>query len=230
MNKLLDKIIELFKWPVAIISLLSIPALVESFSPLYFKYVTWKYVAMGGGFIMFFVSRTMADSSIKTSMQITAHELTHAFFALITFHKVKHIKVAEDNSGGQMAFEGEGNWLITIAPYFFPLLAFAYAIAVTVYQSWFGVNASLALILSGFLGYFLAYHVDTVVSQIHEKQTDLPKVSYVFCFMFLPGANLWAIGSILAFNSLGWSGIGTYFNLVCRLNDNNWVYFKNLLF
>ncbi|MFV0626809.1 MAG: M50 family metallopeptidase [Alphaproteobacteria bacterium] len=228
MNKFIDKIIEFLKWPVAIISLLSVPALIQSYSPLYFQFVSWKYMAMGGGFFMFFISRSMADSSIKTSMQITAHELTHAFFALITFHKVKHIKVAEDNSGGQMAFEGEGNWLITIAPYFFPLLAFGYAIAVTIYQSWFGVNSSLALILSGFLGYFLAYHIDTVVSQIHEKQTDLPKVSYKFCFMFLPGANLWAIGSILAFNSQGWSGIGLYYNLICRLNASNWEYLKSL--
>ncbi len=230
MNKILDKMIELFKWPIALISVLSVPALIESFSPDYFNYKTWKYVAMGAGFIMFFVSRTMADSSIKTSMQITAHELTHAFFAIITFHKVKHIRVAEDNSGGQMAFEGEGNWLITIAPYFFPLLAFGYAIAVTIYQSWFGINNSIALILSGFLGYFLAYHIDTVVSQIHEKQTDLPKVSYTFCFLFLPGANLWAIGSILAFNSAGWSAIGKYSDLICKLNGNNWAYVKNMLF
>lgn len=46
--------------------------------------------------------------------------------------------------------------------------------------------------------------MDTVASQIHEKQTDLPKVSYLFCAMFLPGANLWIIGSMLAFNSYGW--------------------------
>ncbi|MDD4556388.1 MAG: M50 family metallopeptidase [Alphaproteobacteria bacterium] len=230
MSNILDKIIELFKWPMAIISLLSIPALLETFSPLYFNFKTWKYVAMGGGFFIFFISRTMADSSIKTSMQITAHELTHAFFALITFHKVKHIKVAEDNSGGQIAFEGEGNWLITIAPYFFPLLAFGYAIATTVYQSFFEVSNSISLIINGFLGYFMGYHIDTVVSQIHEKQTDLPKVSYKFCFMFLPGANLWAIGSILAFNSLGWKGIGVYYNLVCKLNAANWNYLTKLLF
>lgn len=59
------------------------------------------------------------EASIRTSMQIIAHELTHSFFAVLTFHKVKHIRIEEDNSGGSMGFEGEGNWLIIIAPYFF---------------------------------------------------------------------------------------------------------------
>ena len=78
------------------------------------------------------------------------------------------------------------------------------------------------LFLNGILGYFVGYHIDTVVSQIHEKQTDLPKVSYKFCVMFLPGANLWAIGSILAFNSRGWEGLVIYQHLIKMLNIHNY--------
>lgn len=99
----------------------------------------------------------MADASVKTSMQIVAHELTHAFFALITFHKVKHIRVEADDSGGSMGFEGEGNWLIIIAPYFFPLFGFFYMLFISVWTSFAPMN----LILNGILGYFLGYHMDT---------------------------------------------------------------------
>ena len=80
------------------------------------------------------------------------------------------------------------------------------------------------------LGYFIAYHVDTVASQIHEKQTDLPKVSYKFCFLFLPGANLWMIGMMLAFNSKLWLGVSQYHKLVFWLLERDWQYVKNVLF
>ena len=82
--------------------------------------------------------------------------------------------------------------------------------------------APMNLFLNGILGYFVGYHIDTVVSQIHEKQTDLPKVGYKFCIMFLPGANLWMIGTILAFNSRGWDGVFIYQHLIGMLNSHNY--------
>ena len=90
MSATLDKIINLFKWPIAVYMLLSLPALCMSVD--FFSFASFKYLALIAGFFMYFIARTMADSSVKTSMQIIAHELTHSFFALITFHKVDHIR------------------------------------------------------------------------------------------------------------------------------------------
>ena len=224
MQTVLNRLIEFLKWPAAIYMLVSLPAYVQSLS--YFNFVQIKYLVLIGGFFIFFISRSMADSSVKASMAIIAHELTHAFFAVITFHKVKHIKAAEDDSGGSMSFEGEGNWLIIIAPYFFPLFAFFFMVGVSIYTRFAPMN----VIINGLMGYFIGYHLDTVASQIHEKQTDLPKVSYRFCWMFLPGANFWAIGSMLAFNSLGWDGVWKYQKLITVLTERNFAYLKNFLF
>lgn len=215
MQVFFDRFINLLKWPVAVYMLISIPAYIRSL--YYFNFVSLKFIALGAGFILFFIARQMADASVRTSMQIVAHELTHAFFAFFTFHKVKHIRVEADDSGGSMGFEGEGNWLIVIAPYFFPLFGFFFMIFVSFYTYFAPMN----LILNGILGYFLGYHMDTVASQIHEKQTDLPKVSYRFCWMFLPGANFWVIGSMLAFNSKGWDGVYLYQRLINVLNADN---------
>lgn len=220
---LIDKIINMLKWPAAVYMLLSFPAYIQSLA--YFRFTQLPYVALIGGFFLFFISRSMMDSSVKTNMEIVAHEMTHAFFALITFHKVKGIRVEADNSGGEMAFEGEGNWLIVIAPYFFPLFGLFYMIACSIYTSFAPSN----LILNGVLGYFIGYHLDTVGSQIHEKQTDLPKVSYKFCALFLPSANLWAVGSMLAFNTRGWEGVSTYMSLINYLNGRNIDYVFGLL-
>ncbi|MFR3314195.1 MAG: M50 family metallopeptidase [Alphaproteobacteria bacterium] len=223
MRVLVDRFIELLKWPVALYMLLSLPAYIQSL--YYFKFTNLQYVALFGGFFLFFISRSMMDSSVKSNMEIVAHEMTHAFFALLTLHKVTGIRVEGDNSGGNMSFEGEGNWLIVIAPYFFPLFGFFYMIAFSVYTHFAPSN----LILNGVLGFFIGYHLDTVGSQIHEKQTDLPKVSYKFCAMFLPSANLWAVGSILAFNTRGWAGVSLYLDLINYLNVRNWNYVKALL-
>lgn len=211
MAKIFDKLINLCKWPLAIYMLISLPALISSID--FFNFKTFKYLAFGAGFFMYFTSRTMMDSSVKTTMQTVAHELTHAFFALLTFHKVSKISIDADNKGGEITFAGEGNWLITIAPYFFPLFAMIYMIIISFLPN--------ELIFNGILGYFLGYHTDTVASQIHEKQTDLPKVGYLFCATFLPGANLWIIGSIMAFNIRNWEGIRLYFNLINYLNVQN---------
>jgi hypothetical protein len=220
MAKILDKIINLLKWPIAFYMLYSLPALFSSLD--YFNFASFRYLALGAGFFMYFIARTISDSSVKTSMQIVAHELTHSFFALITFHKVKHIRLDPEGSGGEMGFVGEGNWLIVITPYFFPLFGFFYMIIMSYLPE--------SIVFNGVLGYFLGYHMDTVGSQIHDKQTDLPKVSYKFCWMFLPGANFWIIGSFLAYNSKGWEGVKIYFDIINKLNLENLEHIINLVF
>ena len=223
MRDLLDLIINKLKWPVAVYMTRSVPALLMSID--YFRFSSSKFLFFGGGIIFFVFSKMMSDSSLRSSMQTIAHEFTHAFFALLTFHKVKSIHLDKDK-GGDMVFEGEGNWLIVIGPYFFPLFCFGFMMVIPLWTMFFPSNIFINL----FLGYFMGYHIDTVVSQIHDKQTDLPKVSYTFCVMFLPGANLLMLGSILAFNSLGWKGISTYISLINHLNGKNFSELWHLLF
>ncbi len=226
MHAFVDKILELLKWPTAVYMLLSTPAFLQSLA--YFQFTNLRYVVLIAGFFLFYISRSMMDGSVKTNMEISAHEITHAFFALLTLHRVKSIRVDPDNSGGNMAFEGEGNWLIIIAPYFFPLFGFFAMVGISLYTAFAPTN----LLLNGILGYFIGYHLDVVSSQIHEKQTDLPKVGYKFCAVFLPGANLWTVGSMLAFNSRSWEGVWLYQKLIAHLNAGNlqWVlnFLKNL--
>ncbi len=223
MNRLLDKIINFFKWPVAIWLFCSLPAFFKSLDA--FKFTEWRYVAMATGFFMFFIGRSFMDGPSRTSMEVLAHELTHAFFALITFHKVKGIRINPDDTGGTMSFEGEGNWLIVIGPYFFPLYCLFAMIAISIYTMFAPTN----LFLSLFLGFFTGFHFDMVGSQIHEKQTDLPKVGYKFCAVFLLPANLWMIGSVLAFNSKGWDGVVIYQHLISDINARNFRYLMNLI-
>ena len=229
MSDILDKIINLLKWPVALLAVVSLPAIFQSVD--YFGFRSIYFLALVGGFFMYFIGAMSMDSSAKTSMQIIAHEFTHSFFALLTFHPVKHIRVADDNSGGSMGFIGKGNWLIIIAPYFYPLFCTFYMLGAAAYLKVMPVNWMISLLF----GYFVGYHIDMVTSQIHDKQTDLKEVGYPFCFMFLPGANMWIIGTLVAFNGRmaqtghGWDGVIDYQKLLWKLNIDNLHYLLSLI-
>ena len=223
MQHFLDKFINILKWPAAIWLLLCLPAFVQSID--YFRFSTWRYLALFAGFFCFFIARSFMDASAKTGMEVLAHELTHALFAFLTFHHVKGISINQDDTGGNMSFEGEGNWLIIIAPYFFPLFGVVAMITISIYTMFAPMN----LILNSVMGFMIGYHLDTVGSQIHEKQTDLPKVGYPFCAIFLLPANLWMIGSMMAFNSKGWGGVWLYQQLIGYLNSRNLQMLTNLL-
>lgn len=223
MSDFFDKFINFFKWPVAVLALWTIPAFFQSMD--YFSFRNIYFISLVGGFFMYFIAQVSMDSGAKVSMQIIAHELTHSFFALLTFHKVNHIRVADDNSGGSMGFVGLGNWLIVIAPYFFPLFCMFFMFGMSIYLK----VMPMTWVVSVLFGYFVGYHVDTVASQIHDKQTDLKEVGYPFCFMFLPGANLWILGSLLAFNSRGWDGLALYQKLLWKLNLDNLYYLFHLV-
>ena len=208
MQVLIDRFITLLKWPLALYMLISIPAYIRSL--YYFNFVNIKFIVLGAGFILFFIARQMADASVKTSMQIVAHELTHAFFALLTFHKVKHIRVEADDSGGSMGFEGEGNWLIIIAPYFFPLFGFFYMLFISVWTSFAPMN----LILNGILGYFLGYHMDTGLRRFMKSRLTCRKCLIGFAGCFCPAP----IFGLSAACWLSTAGVGTVSGIIRPLS------------
>lgn len=212
MSRYMDLILGLLKWPVAILAVVSLPALIKALD--YFSLSNMRVYAFAGGVFAYFALKFFASSRSNISMQILAHEFTHIFFALLTFHKVVHIHLNMDESGGAMGFKGKGNWLITISPYFFPLFIFILMLIVTFYSQ----KIPEGYLINGIFGYFFAYHVCSMLSQIHSEQPDFKEVGFPFVFLFLPGANIFACSLILAFNSGGWIGMQKYIYLLYKLN------------
>ena len=146
MSRWLDLLLGLFKWPVAILAFVSLPALVHALE--YLRLDNLRFFAFLGGAFVYLALKILAAARSNISMQILAHELTHTFFALLTFHKVVHIHLNMDESGGSMGFRGKGNWLITIAPYFFPLFLFF----LMLFATFFAEKIPDSLIVNGVFG------------------------------------------------------------------------------
>lgn len=212
MHKIMDYIVNLLKLPAALYLLFSVPALVTVYR--YFDFYTFKFLTVGVGFVFFWGTIFLSGYATRNAMQVISHELTHTFFAYLTLHNAGRIRLNPDGSGGSMQLNGHGNWLISLAPYFFPLFAFFYMLLMPYLLKVSDNN----WVVYAILGYFLAYHWLVVLTQVHPRQTDLSQVGFIFSGIVIVGANLFSNGIVLAFASKSWDGVLTFLQLVNKLN------------
>lgn len=212
-NKYINRFLGVIKWPVAFLMLVLI---VPTFQADFYLISKYTNVEILMGFflpfivtVIFFLVMPGLSGSFLT---ITEHELTHMFFAVLTLHKPKALDINQDE-GGSFSFEGEGNWLIALAPYFFPTFTFFLMIGMSIYQSIYQTLPDFYLIL---FGIFIGYHFIVTIFEIHPQQTDFLVAGPIFTICFLPGINLIIYGMLFAYLLKGWTGILMYFQLVLQ--------------
>jgi len=206
-SQFLDTLVNLLKWPTAAAALLLLPSCVVAVARLALTIaheptpMMWFAAGAGGYWLAWrlVLRRPLLGSFLPT----LEHELTHALFALITFHPIIAVK-ATWRGRGVMRYVGEGNWLITIAPYFFPTLSVLLMLVIgLVPGTWRQTAATL-------LGVTVAYHVISTWRETHMGQPDLQKVGLPFAIGLLPSANLAALGAVLSFAHGGVGGMASF--------------------
>lgn len=198
LSKGIDGLLAWLKWPIALAGLIFLPGLVYS---LFFVVRAiaaspsrcYPFLLGAAGYALFwfvFIRRRPTLGFLAT----LEHELTHAIFAWATFHRVVGLS-ASLRGGGHIRYVGRGNWLIAVAPYFFPTLSILVILALT----WApGRN----LVLGGaLLGVTVAYHAISTWSETHRHQTDLREAGLLFCLLFLISANALVYGLLLSYAS-----------------------------
>jgi hypothetical protein len=203
MTLFIDKTINLCKWPIALLALFSLRPAAIGFTKMILIVIddSNRLGAFLLGFVLYlilwhYIFRLQKTGSFLSTLE---HECTHAIFAIMTFHGVTGLRVTW-NSGGHVRYTGgEGNWLITISPYFVPTICI-----VLVLVSQF-VPAEFLYGYQIFLGASVGFHLGSTYLETHESQHDLTKVGLPFCFAFLPTANLIVFTLLLAFI---WNGKG----------------------
>ncbi len=185
-----DRVLQWLKWPVAAWTVLSVPQLVVADIRLLQQSATTTAFPFWLGLLVYVVlwrlmlRRRFAGSWLPT----LTHELTHGLFALLTGHRIVALR-ATWAQGGELRFAGgPGNWLISIAPYVFPL---ALVVAVPL-LSLFSVDNGLRL---GLLGLICGFEAVSMWRQVHRQQSDLQRVGWPFVALFVPGALLWTYGA-----------------------------------
>ena len=211
MRDSIDSFIEVLKWPVALVMvILFMPAFITMMDFLYVHLTLRNALMFGMPFIAVCAIYISIAHNTSSFLSVFEHELTHLVFGILTLHRPKSLNV-QSHASGQVSFAGKGNWLIALAPYFFPLFPFLIILSSLVYM-W--MDQPLPMMFLPILGTVTGYHLCTNIESFHAGQTDFKVAGYTFSVLFLPTANLLSYGFLFAYASLGWSGVPIFYQML----------------
>ena len=118
------------------------------------------------------------------------HELTHALFAILFFKKV-HSITASRRKGGMISIE-EGNTVIALSPYIFPLAPSLILIFL------FILPTSFELYLFFLLGFAYQFHLINLFEEFHLGQPDLQKTGIFFSIITILFFNIVYVGLMIS--------------------------------
>jgi hypothetical protein len=111
---------------------------------------------------------------------VMGHELTHALAAVLQGGQADDLRVS---TKGGMVKVNRSNFIVNLAPYFFPIYtaaaALIWAIAAETYRPW----------LAGLLGFTLAFHFALTIHSLSQHQSDVAEVGWLFAFPFIVAVN-----------------------------------------
>lgn len=210
---LVSNTLNLLKWPAGALSALMLPATVMTLIKLIFILIgeldamLWFLLGMiGYGVSDRLLFRRRFMGSYFSTFE---HELTHAIFAWLSLHRVRNLKVTW-SQGGMIEIIGGSNWMIYLAPYWFPTLCIPLMVAQVI-----GLAAPGGW-LTPALGATYCYHLISTWRETHSQQTDLRAVGFSFAWLFLPTANLIMMGAVCAFAYGGGVGAWRFLSAVMR--------------
>jgi len=148
-----------------------------------------RFVSFGIGFGLFVIFWAIFRRALQVVCTFE-HELTHLFFGLL-FLKRPHAFVVTMREGGHVKLSG-GNFLITLAPYFFPTISY-FLLPIALFIPKQSMPVYLAI-----LGASVAFHLVSTWRDLHREQSDLHNAGLLFSLIFLPVANLIFYGALFA--------------------------------
>ncbi len=142
------------------------------------------FLAFSGGMAAWLlISMTLSG---QTRAYVLAHELTHAIWGLLMGAKVSKLQVKKDTGSVTLS---KTNFLIVLAPYFFPFYAVLIIVAYYVAGMFVAVEnyetAWLALV-----GLTWGFHLTFTVSALGQKQSDVRQYGHVFSYVLILTLNV----------------------------------------
>lgn len=123
---------------------------------------------------------------------VLGHELTHAVWAWLFGAEVRKLKVT--SNGGHVVIT-KTNFLIALAPYFFPLYAVLVVVVYVIGHLIWNWHQFLAL-FDLFLGAAYAFHLTLTAHILKTRQTDITDQGYLFSavIIFLGNVSVLLLG------------------------------------
>ena len=148
----------------------------------------WEGWALPVGFAAWVGVFFLLPRPIRT--YVLAHELTHALWALLMGGRIGKMKIGK--SGGHVELS-KTNFIITLAPYFFP---FYTVLVIAVYYLsgvWLDVEAYRLWWLA-LVGFTWSFHITFTIQMLSEHQPDIQEHGRIFSYLMIYIMNLLVIG------------------------------------
>ena len=148
----------------------------------------WESWALPAGFLIWVAVFFILPRPART--YVLAHEMTHALWAILMGGRVGKMKVGKE--GGHVELS-KTNFVITLAPYFFPfytvLVIAAYYLAslaadMEPYRAWW----------LGGVGLTWSFHVTFTINMLSQRQPDVQEHGRVFSYAVIYIMNVLVIG------------------------------------
>ncbi len=170
--------------------------------------VAW---AFGSGYGLWLAVFVLLPRPTRT--YVLGHELTHALWALLMGARVSGLRVRK--SGGQVK-TSKTNWLVALAPYFFPFYAMLF-LAVFFVVHWFWPLERWFPVLFFLVGLGWSFHVTfTLATLLAVDQPDVQSQGWLFSMVVIFSMNI----VVLALTAAALSDRVTVGD-VCRLAAND---------
>jgi hypothetical protein len=192
------------KWVKAVIAVVLLPVCVGAASALWLVIqksgsadITW--VPMLAGATCWLAIYLLLPKPMW--IYVFGHELTHALWTWLCGGKVKKFKAG--SSGGHVVIT-KSNFLIALAPYFFPLyaaLVVAFFVAGHLIWNWQHYLVWFHLLL----GAAYAFHITLTCHVLQTRQTDITQQGYLFSavIVFLGNVSVLLLGIPLLGGKVG---------------------------
>jgi hypothetical protein len=144
--------------------------------------------ALPSGFILWVAIFFLLPRPFRT--YVLAHELTHALWAVMMGGRVGKLHVGKN--GGHVELT-KTNFLITLAPYFFPFYTFLVIAAYYLAGIWLEVEPYKAWWL-GAVGLTWAFHITFTINMLSERQPDIQEHGKLFSYAVIYLVNVLMIG------------------------------------
>lgn len=129
-----------------------------------------------------------------TRTYVLGHELTHAMWSLLFGGRASHLKVSD--RGGSVRVT-RNNALVTLAPYFFPIYAFAVALLWLAAVWLFPPIRPYSPVFLFWIGLTWSFHLTFTLRFLAFNQPDVREHGRLFSYSLIYALNLLSIGAAL---------------------------------
>ncbi len=135
--------------------------------------------ALLGGFLFWIFLYFTVPMPVRT--YVLAHELTHALWGVLMGARIFRMRVSGDSGSVTMS---KSNFLITLAPYFFPLYTVIVIAGYYVLSIFYDVSRYYLLWL-GLVGFTWGFHFTFTISTLLQHQKDIKVYGAVFSYSLI---------------------------------------------